>query len=126
MHAYYPKYCLWLQLLELQDWPLNAMALYSYNAEQMRHLTSLMGRFTLTESGGSDDDAAMAMRSPCLTEVCVQATPNRYYHQYHAVVFAQPMPRDEVIAQHLGAWVRRYRRFVNAETGRCFDGVAIM
>ena len=109
-------------LLELQDWPLNAMGLYSYNAAQMRRLTSLMGRFVLTESRGIG--GAVPMRSPCLTEICVQGTPNRYYHQFHSIVFAQLS--DEATAEQLSAWVRRYRRFVCAETGRCFDGVALV
>ena len=114
-------------LLELQDWPLNAMGLYSYNAAQMMRLTSLstpMGRFVLTESRGVG--GVVSMQRPCLTEICVQATPNRYFHQFVRIVFAQPQLSDEATAQQLSAWVRRYRRFVCAETGHCFDGVALV
>eukprot|EP00164_Ancoracysta_twista_P021047 GFYU01037973.1.p1 GENE.GFYU01037973.1~~GFYU01037973.1.p1 ORF type:complete len:362 (+),score=73.55 GFYU01037973.1:31-1116(+) len=48
-----------------EDWPLNAMAVFPYNAPQMHHLKSKMGMYRLVRRIGPDQKQL----GPCLTEL---------------------------------------------------------
>ena len=53
-----------------EDWPLNGLPLYPYNARQIGKLESLFGRYLLAHSDGKDRESSI-----CLTELCVSACP---------------------------------------------------
>jgi len=58
-----------------EDWPLNAMALFPYNGNQMRLLSSMLARFQLTPYR---DDARGPTHPVCLIQTCVSSCPSAY------------------------------------------------
>ena len=56
--------------LMAEDWPLNGLPLYPYNARQIGKLESLFGRYLLAHSDGKGRESSI-----CLTELCVSACP---------------------------------------------------
>lgn len=115
--------------LMAEDWPLNGLPLYPYNARQIGALESLFGRYLLAHSDGKVRESSI-----CFTELCVSACPSICFPGHFKAleaIFASselssPLTSDLVVSQ-LSQWLRRSRRFVDqrpeGQPGRCFDEV---
>lgn len=117
--------------LMAEDWPLNGLPLYPYNARQIGKLESLFGRYLLAHSDGKGRESSI-----CLTELCVSACPAICFPGHFKAleaIFASELsgPSSAFVAAgpaaRLSAWLRRSRRFVDqrpeGQPGRCFDEV---
>lgn len=115
-----------------EDWPLNGLPLYPYNARQIGKLESLFGRYLLAHSDGKDRESSI-----CLTELCVSACPAICFPGHFRAleaIFACELDHSTPLTpltsdprRDLAEWLRRSRRFVDqraeGQPGRCFDEV---
>jgi len=119
-------------VLATEDWPLNGLALFPYNAEQMQILESIFGRYLLAHSEGEPRASGI-----CLTELCVSICPANLYPSHLKALggasfsSAESLLGDQSdqVAAKLSAWLRRSRRFIDeradGQPGRCFDDVVV-
>ena len=117
-------------ILATEDWPLNGLVLFPYNAQQMQALESIFGRYLLAHSEGEPRASAI-----CLTELCVSVCPANLYPSHLKALggasFHGPAEAllSEQVAGKLSEWLRRSRRFVDeradGQPGRCFDDVVV-
>ena len=114
-------------LLLMEDWPLNGLALYPYNARQISILESLFGRYMLAHSSGKLRESDI-----CLTQQCVSACPALcfpgHFKALQGVLKASANTKPLMdVAPQLADWLRFSRRFVDhredGQSGRCFDDV---
>ena len=127
-------------LCSTEDWPLNAMVLFPYNAHQMRLIRSAFGRFRLAHR--RSDGRRPLVLGPCLIESCFSLLPAMYIPEVTRLLLG-PNLDGEVTTDRLGtstgcgsgehahersalfeglrAYVQRRRRFVDPRTYRCFD-----
>lgn len=115
-----------------EDWPLNGLALFPYNAEQMQILESIFGRYLLAHSEGEPRASGI-----CLTELCVSICPANLYPSHLKALGGASFSSTESllgdqsdqVAAKLSAWLRRSRRFIDeradGQPGRCFDDVVV-
>ncbi|CAE7318831.1 cmdD [Symbiodinium natans] len=113
-----------------EDWPLNGLAVFPYNAEQMKVLQSIFGRYLLAHSEGEPRASGI-----CLTELCVSICPANLYPCHLKALgggsfgdSAEFLLSNEVAAK-LSEWLRHTRRFIDeradGQPGRCFDDVVV-
>lgn len=116
----------------MEDWPLNAMAMFPYSGEQSDLLGRLMGRFRLAFAG----QAESAALGPCITTVCCSACAAAYWPQFFGAIGGSPLQfsvfelhelePDAVILTRLTHWVRESAAFVDPLTWAHFDSVRLV
>lgn len=128
--------------LNLEDWPLNHMGLYSYNHEQVAHIVSLWDRFILQPSsaearrrrnavlearqrGGVDDSALV-----CVAKYGVGLYPSTYRAEFARALGLRAPPGSRPpageVRERLRAWLRRDRPFVCARSFAVLDDVQLL
>lgn len=90
--------------LMAEDWPLNGLPLYPYNARQIGKLESLFGRYLLAHSDGKGRESSI-----CLTELCVSACPAICFPVFRSTFTLERCHESELLAggpphQPSGPW----------------------
>jgi hypothetical protein len=107
-------------LCSVEDWPVNAMVLFPYNAKQMAAISKLLGRFRLAHKDDSD-----VPPGPCLIESQFSLCPAIFKPELTPLLlgqrFDQAAEDDEMTLHALRQAVSKSRLFVDSRTYRCFD-----
>ena len=124
-------------LLSLEDWPLNAMALFPWNAAQQKALQARIGRCALTHCDADKSSTTPPFSGTVvdIAEVASSACPANYYPGFPEHERARENPETllapseaSAVAAEMRVWLRATRRFVDARAdsarrGLCFDDV---
>jgi len=89
----------WTTLSSVESWPFNHIGLFPYNYEQVKHLSTLFGKFTLKLESTNVQ--------PCLAELTVQGFPSAYHPIFCDAVGTQSgsAPSRRVTIQRLQKWL---------------------
>lgn len=145
---------LWLggtTLLWLEDWPLNAVALFPFNHKQMRRMTSFLDRFVLVHRGDGEGEQypspgkkvgsnqlhdqreeGFGQEFPCLIRTCVSSCPTVLFPRLIDAIGGPGFTKEEEerpierIHEVLRDWVKCTGCFVQPGTFRPFDDVVLV
>jgi len=115
-----------------EDWPLNAMVVFPYNAAQMQAIREQMGKFYLSHSKEKVSNADEHC-GPCVVQSCFSQLPAMYVPEVTRALLGANMlvtsrgqgRRDAEVQDALRSYLRTRRRFVDPRTFECFDDVTM-